>query len=76
MGQALECAHPNPENNDLLQRTTTGLAVYQPMTGLSTFTDGWRHWALTSDGIVAWTGTSADPPLDAGKPSHDTTQPG
>jgi hypothetical protein len=29
MGQRLECEHVNPDNGDLLQQTTTGLAAYR-----------------------------------------------
>lgn len=65
MGQPVECEHANPENGDSLQRTTTGLAVYRKESGTVTFTDGWRHWALTPSGLVTWEGQASDPPANA-----------
>lgn len=62
MGAAIECEHTNPESGDRVQRTTTGMAVYSPSSGLTRFTDGWRHWALTPGGVVAWEGADATPP--------------
>jgi hypothetical protein len=56
-----------------LQQTTTGLAFWRKATNTPTFTDGSRHWALTSGGLVAWTGPSVDPPATArgiGRPSQ------
>jgi hypothetical protein len=61
MGDPLECEHVNAANGDTLQQTTTGLAVYRPSSGELQFTDGWRHWALGSSGIVAWAGTDQPP---------------
>lgn len=65
MGQPIECERANPENGDTLQRTTTGLAFYRKSTNTPTFTDGYRHWALTPAGLVPWTGASVDPPMPA-----------
>lgn len=62
MGEPMECEHPNSANGDTLQRTTTGLAFYRKATNTPTFTDGWRHWALTPAGLVFWEGTAVDPP--------------
>jgi hypothetical protein len=62
MGEPLECEHANPENGDSLQQTTTGLSFYRKSTNTPTFTDGWHHWAWTSDGLVYWTGAAVDPP--------------
>ncbi len=62
MGEPTECEHASSENGDTLQQTTTGLAFYRRATNMPTFTDGWRHWGLTDNGLVAWQGTSADPP--------------
>jgi hypothetical protein len=76
MGQAVECEHLNTDNGDMLQQTTTGLAVYQASSHRSTFTDGWRHWALTSSGMVTWVGVDSNPPLEASQPTHDTTRQG
>jgi hypothetical protein len=62
MGAAIECEHANPDNGDTLQQTTTGLSFYRKSTNTPTFTDGFDHWGLTSDGLVTWTGSSIDPP--------------
>jgi len=68
MGEPTECEHANPENGDTLQATTTGLSFYRKSTNTPTFTDGFRHWGLTSAGLVAWTGDSIDPPGTATVP--------
>lgn len=65
MGEPVECPHPNPENGDVLQRTTAGLAFWRKATNTPTFTDGWEHWGLTEAGLVYWTGASIDPPPSA-----------
>ncbi len=65
MGDPIECEHANPENGDTLQQTTTGLAFYRKSTNTPTFTNGFQHWAITSQGLVYWTGDSIDPPASA-----------
>jgi hypothetical protein len=62
MGEPLECEHPNPDNGDTLQQTSTGLAFYRLATNTPTFTDGWNHWAWTAAGMVQWAGAAVDPP--------------
>lgn len=63
MGDPLTCEFPDPNGTgDVHQRTTAGLAFWRKSTNTSTFTDGWDHWALTSRGLVTWTGSSIDPP--------------
>jgi hypothetical protein len=62
MGAPLECEHPVSANGDTIQHTTTGLVVYRAATNTVMFTDGWRHWALTPQGMVSWEGHDADPP--------------
>ncbi|MBV9325640.1 MAG: hypothetical protein JO352_17860 [Chloroflexi bacterium] len=62
MGEPVECAHANPDNGDLLQRTTTGLAYYRAALEIPVFTDGAEHWALTDTGIDDWTSIDVDPP--------------
>lgn len=69
MGEPIECEHANSDNGDTLQETTTGLAFYRRATNTPTFTDGFRHWALTSAGLVYWEGSSIDPPVAAAPPS-------
>jgi hypothetical protein len=62
MGNPVECEHPSSASGDTVQRTTTGLAAYRRATNTVTFTDGWRHWALTPRGLVTWEGGQSDPP--------------
>src|SRR5215469_5698617 len=57
MGDPVECEHPNSANGDTLQQTTTGLAIYRQATNTPEFTDGWNHWALSSQGLIAWSGS-------------------
>ncbi|MBV9169457.1 MAG: hypothetical protein JOZ81_05165, partial [Chloroflexi bacterium] len=62
MGEPVECAHGNPGNGDILQRTTTGLAYYRASLEMPVFTDGVEHWAVTKTGIDDWTSPDVDPP--------------
>jgi hypothetical protein len=62
MGTPLECEHADGALNNTVQQTSAGLAAYDSKRNTETFTDGWHHWALTPDGLVAWDGTSAEPP--------------
>jgi hypothetical protein len=70
MGIPLECEHTNPGNGDTLQATSTGLAVYDKVTNTPRFTDGWRSWALTARGLLAWEGQDAPPELTVGSSSR------
>ena len=47
-----------------MQLTTQGLAYYRKVLNTPIFTDGFRHWASTPDGLVAWVGT-VDPAPEA-----------
>jgi hypothetical protein len=79
MGDPIECEHTNPANGDRLQHTSTGLTVYRPSTGELSFTDGWRHWALTSAGLVALEGDDrpeAAETTGAGSSPHGQTAAG
>ena len=69
MGEPIECEHPSSENGDTLQQPTPGLAFYRQATNTPTFTDGWRHWGLTAEGLVAWEGESVDPPVAQARPA-------
>jgi len=62
MGQPVECPHQATDSQDTLQQTSTGLAVLRATSGVPTFTDGTTRWALTSGGLVSWSGPSLDPP--------------
>jgi hypothetical protein len=62
MGTPVECEHIASAVGDTVQQTTTGLAAYSKLTNTVTFTDGWRHWAITPSGYVSWEGTQANPP--------------
>jgi hypothetical protein len=62
MGTPVECEHPSSAAGDTEQQTTTGLATYTKNSNTVSFTDGWRHWALTPDGLATWEGTDSTPP--------------
>jgi len=62
MGAPIECEHPSSPTGDTIQQTTTGLVAYTSLTNTTSFTDGWRHWAITPRGLVAWEGTDSNPP--------------
>ena len=63
MGDPLTCEYPDPNGTgDIHQDTTTGLAFWRKSTNTPTFTDGFNHWGLTTQGWVTWTGSSVDPP--------------
>src|SRR5262249_54121329 len=49
-------------SGDIEQSTTRGLATWRNATNVPMFTDGFNHWALTSEGLATWTGNSIDPP--------------
>jgi hypothetical protein len=65
MGDPTECEHNDSGSRDVIQHTTTGLAFWRQSTNTPTFTDGYRHWALTPNGLLAWEGQSIDPPANA-----------
>jgi SH3 domain-containing protein len=65
MGDPGECAHPGTTSGDLLQQTTTGLAIYRAQRNITIFTNGLEHWALASGKLLFWTGPSVDPPGEA-----------
>lgn len=75
MGEPLECEHPNSANGDVLQRTSKGLAFWRKRTNTPTFTDGYRHWALTAAGLVYWEGPSVDPPPASRRPEPPPPAP-
>jgi len=62
IGQPLECGHADPATGDVLQPTSTGLAIYRAGSHVAIFTDGYRHWALGRQGLVTWEGDTVDPP--------------
>jgi hypothetical protein len=62
MGAPVECEHAIHVDGDTRQRTTTGYAYYRKSDNIPTFTNGWDHWALTTDGLVHWSGYVVDPP--------------
>ena len=62
IGVPRECVHLDPASGDRVQMTSTGLAVLRPNSGIATFTDGYRHWAIQANGALsAWEGDQADP---------------
>ena len=50
VGECVENEHVDSTTGDTLQRTTNGLLVYRPETGVR-FTDGYRTWAWGPNGI-------------------------
>src|SRR5579871_403539 len=64
MGTPVECEHVASGAGDTVQQTSTGLAAYDKATNTVSFTDGYRHWALMSSGLVTWDG-DAGPPAPA-----------
>ena len=66
MGTPVECEHPADTSGDTVQQTTTGLAAYTQATNTVSFTDGWRHWAISPSGFVSWEGTESTPPAATG----------
>jgi len=65
MGEPLECERVTDAGGDTEQRTTIGLAYYRAVSNTVAFTNGWDHWALTSNGAVHWTGQDFEPPPGA-----------
>jgi hypothetical protein len=66
MGYPVTCEFRDPNGTgDVLQVTSKGLAFVRNKTNLPSFTDGYSRWALTSAGLVNWTGSSIDPPPGA-----------
>jgi hypothetical protein len=62
MGAPLTCEYADPQGTgDVLQNTTSGLAFWRKWSNMPTFTDGYRHWAVTPAGIVMWSGQAPDP---------------
>ncbi len=59
MGEPLECEHADPQTGDVSQRTSTGMAFYDAVSGTRTFTAGYRHWSLTADGLSYWDGSGS-----------------
>jgi hypothetical protein len=73
MGLPTSCEQASG-NGDLVQATTTGVAVYRAQTGSAFFASGEQHWALTDDELVSWTGNwhqGMAPPL-AAEPTEDS----
>jgi hypothetical protein len=59
MGEPLECERPVDNYGSTVQITTTGLAAYDQRSQILSFTDRWRHWALTQGHLVSWDGDTA-----------------
>jgi len=63
MGEPLECEHTDPVSRQVAQRTSTGVAVFSPASGTSSFVAGERHWAVIDGKLAFWLGSSTDPPM-------------
>ena len=55
MGQPVECPHPAGDSDDIVQQSSSGLAIVRATTGAPTFTDGTTRWALVGSDVVSWT---------------------
>ena len=65
MGTPLRCAATDKQTGDTIQRTTRGVATLRRGTGRVTFSDGRRSWSIEHSRLLAWAGTSAEPPANA-----------
>jgi hypothetical protein len=65
MGVPLECEHVDPATGYTIQRTTTGLAIYQPASNRTTFSVGSSSYILADGQVLLWRG-SGDPPQLSG----------
>jgi hypothetical protein len=36
--------------------------AHNKLTGMVSFTDGWRHYAITASGFTTWEGSQSEPP--------------
>lgn len=73
VGEPVNCAYPNPQNNDIVQDTVLlrgdgerqwGQLCLRHATGVISYTHGHRHWAILPGGRrVEWEGKSTDPPI-------------
>jgi hypothetical protein len=85
MGDPVDSAQGNPDDCDVQQPTTTGLAYASCSSGLLSFAalpDGAMHWGSASpqSGVVEWTGGGDPPPdavtvLNAAQPSAEDDPP-
>lgn len=80
MGDPLECEQAIHISGDTRVRTTTGHAYYRTSSNIPAFTNGFDHWALTTEGLVYWAGDVVDPPVntiqvDAAPSSAPTSAP-
>lgn len=64
VGSPLSPEFLNPDNGDTLQVTTTGLNYWSDSLW-PTWTNGWRHVALSPSGTVEWLGEEINPPPPA-----------
>jgi hypothetical protein len=65
MGAAGECARQDAAGGDIVQHTSTGLAIIRAANGTAIFTNGLEHWALAAGSLVFWNGSGVDPPREA-----------
>lgn len=62
MGDPVECQHQDPGTGDTVQHTSTGLGYVPSGTSVSSFTNGWEHYALMDNQVVLWRNASVSPP--------------
>ena len=61
IGTPVECEHGDDADDNIVQATTTGEAVYDWCTNTPEFTSGQEHWMLTPRGLVHWLGDTGAP---------------
>jgi hypothetical protein len=67
MGVPTTCEQ-RTSDGDLVQTTSTGLAIYRAQARAALFASGAEHWALTDNGLITWTANwhqGFDPPIQA-----------
>src|ERR1051326_8027001 len=64
VGDPITCQYEDPDGNDILQQTTTGTLLWRASAGISIFTSGDDHWAMTLAGPFSWSGPDTDPPAE------------
>lgn len=66
MGDPIGCEVLDPDTLMVYQQTSAGWAYYGgPGLDVPIFTNGFEHWALPSDTVLAWTEDEIDPPASA-----------
>jgi uncharacterized integral membrane protein (TIGR00698 family) len=65
MGTPVACAEVDKATGNTVQRTSRGVATLRRGSGRVTFSDGQRSWSIGGSRLLAWSGSTAEPPPDA-----------